>query len=840
MAVGETSGRSPRFSPDGNSVLLIDDAGLRLWDGAASASLLSQDNVEVATFDSDGRRVFVGLDDGSARILDAKTGAILTTLKASGQVTSVQFSTDGNSLLTTWDDHKARMWDATTGTLRFELDGVEAARFSPDSSHILTTGNNFDVRIWDSATGQMQLALKHDAQVNWGSYSPDGKHIVTGTYDYSVTVWDAISGEIEYVLRGTDDSPLVNISEPAFSSDGRFIAAAFNGGEVRIWDARNYAIRVPGQSLTSAVLSPNGQLVVTTTSGKNDADLWDANRGALILTLQGHQARINSVVFSRDGSSILTGSNDGTVRIWDARTGDCIKVLNPDIGPISSANYTDDGQSVAIRVGAGGRKFQVLNLQTEEVLSTADRVMAWSANAKRVVAYAGSGTLKVQVLDLDSKNSVILEDVWDIDYAKFSPDGARVATYGPRVRIWDARTGADMLTLPRMSVEQVDFSPDGKRVVLEPEWPWDKVAVWDIDTRQKITEFDAGEIQAHDAIFSPDGKFVLTGHDGGTARLWDAQTGHSMGVLKTSGYVTKVQFSQDGHAILTTGETTAELWDTFPLAAENARAYASLIEVRDFTKDERKQFSLPPQDEAKSRFQADDPSVTDCDRQAANPVDPRKRTFGVQFANIKDEAVAACQSALKQNPDDPRLLYQLGRALQKQGSLARALDMYQRSAAKEYAAAYNNLGNVYQSGNGVDRDIGKAIAYFEQAFQKGFPYAGFTIYGIYWNGQYVPQDRKTAVAWLNRAASQGEPQSNFRLAVLYEHGQEVTEDLNRALFHWAVAESLFRAAELDGTWPRGNGEYARLRRIALSRGMRSADVIETAKKVFDWSPNTAN
>jgi WD40 repeat protein len=833
-SLGELSGRRAQFSPDGKRILVIDTAGVRIWDGTTSTSLVSQDNVDIATFDSDGGRVFIGFDDGSARILDAKTGATLARLKASGEPTSAHFSTDGASLLTTWDDHKARMWDASTGTLRFELDGVETSHFSPDCRHMVTTGTDLAARIWDSITGQMQLMLKDNSQVIWASYSPDGKHIVTSSYDYAVTVWNATSGEIEYVLRGTEDRPLANISEPVFSSDGRLIAAAFNGGEVRIWDARSYTFREPGQSLKSAVLSPNGQLVVTVTSGKNDASLWDVNRGTLVLTLKGHEAPINSAAFNPDGNLIITGSNDGTARIWDAHNGDCIKVLSARIGPISDAEYTRDGQSVAILTPA--RYFEVWNPLTEEVLTSVDGVIAWSSDARRVVLRRDR---TVEVFDFDSKNSILLKDLWNMDdtvYAKFSPDETKIVTYGPRLNVWDARTGADLLTLPRMNAEHVNFSPDGRRIIVVQR-SRDRISIWGIDSKKNIALLQTDDVRAEDAAFSPNGELVLTGQDDGTARLWDSHTGKRLAVLNAGDYVEKVQFSPNGQAILTKTATAAELWGTFPLAAEDARAYASLIAVRDFTKDERKQFFLLAQDEPKSRFEADDPSVTDCDRLAANPMDPKKRAFGVKFENIKDEAVAACRTALAQNPDDPRLLYQLGRVLQKQGVFVQALDMYQRSALKDYGAAYNNLGALYQSGTGVEQNISKAIDDFQRAFQNGFLYAGYTISGLYWTGKYVAQDHKTSIEWLSRAASEGDPHSNGRLAYLYEQGEGVQKDLNRALFHWALADKRFQAAEVDGILSEGTGAYARTRRIALSRNMRWIDVIKVAKEVFDWSPH---
>ena len=49
--------------------------------------------------------------------------------------------------------------------------------------------------------------------------------------------------------------------------------------------------------------------------------VWNALTGQEELTLKGHLAHVSSVVFSPDGKSILTVSDDSTVRVWSTDTG---------------------------------------------------------------------------------------------------------------------------------------------------------------------------------------------------------------------------------------------------------------------------------------------------------------------------------------------------------------------------------------------------------------------------------------------------------------------------------------------------------------------------------------
>ena len=71
------------------------------------------------------------------------------------------------------------------------------------------------------------------------------------------------------------------------------------------------------------------------------------------------------------------------------------------------------------------------------------------------------------------------------------------------------------------------------------------------------------------AIFSPDGKKVLTSSWDGTARIWDADTGKELQKLETTHHsasisLSSVAFSPDGKKVVTAGGngvTIARIWD---------------------------------------------------------------------------------------------------------------------------------------------------------------------------------------------------------------------------------------------------------------------------------------
>ncbi|MDJ0652651.1 MAG: tetratricopeptide repeat protein [Xanthomonadales bacterium] len=103
------------------------------------------------------------------------------------------------------------------------------------------------------------------------------------------------------------------------------------------------------------------------------------------------------------------------------------------------------------------------------------------------------------------------------------------------------------------------------------------------------------------------------------------------------------------------------------------------------------------------KYQRDDwnRSVTDCDRLAAHPSDPEAVATGVSSSEVDhDQAIAACRAAVTQDPDNPRLNYQLGRTLGYAGRYEESKPYLARAAEAGYPQALFVLGYVEVTGWG--------------------------------------------------------------------------------------------------------------------------------------------
>jgi len=86
--------------------------------------------------------------------------------------------------------------------------------------------------------------------------------------------------------------------------------------------------------------SPDGKIILTRESNGNEVRMWDAATAMPIRRTLVHQGVVNSVAYSPDSKTILTGSSDKTARQWDAATGLPIGQPLAHQGEVSSVAYS--------------------------------------------------------------------------------------------------------------------------------------------------------------------------------------------------------------------------------------------------------------------------------------------------------------------------------------------------------------------------------------------------------------------------------------------------------------------------------------------------------------------
>lgn len=113
---------------------------------------LGQDAAHAVSFTPDGKRAWVGLQDGSARLYEVQSGREIARLSASaGPILALAVSPDGQTLATGGADGDVKLWDAQ-GQALVSLVGHTGAvydlRFAPDGLTLASASADTTVLVW--------------------------------------------------------------------------------------------------------------------------------------------------------------------------------------------------------------------------------------------------------------------------------------------------------------------------------------------------------------------------------------------------------------------------------------------------------------------------------------------------------------------------------------------------------------------------------------------------------------------------------------------------------------------------------------------------------------------
>jgi TPR repeat protein len=174
-------------------------------------------------------------------------------------------------------------------------------------------------------------------------------------------------------------------------------------------------------------------------------------------------------------------------------------------------------------------------------------------------------------------------------------------------------------------------------------------------------------------------------------------------------------------------------------------------------------------------------AVTACDRWASDPLDPQRIAPGVPWNTINTrQAIRDCIADLTKDPDNPRLNFNLARALDLAERFSEAETYYNRAADQSYGAAFRNLGYMYRNGRGVARDDVRAADYYLKASLRGVPAGRDGLGMMYEQGWGVPQSAVDSIHWLTLAAEDNFAPAVDHLGNVYRLGKGVTVDLAKA------------------------------------------------------------
>lgn len=267
-------------SPDGNCQVALRTTGeMVLGRGTDTVQRLARPITDTplhercVVFSPEGRRVFLGDEDGGARVFSLP---------------------DGNEVM------------AVPGRVR-------AAAFSPDGGRLAAFGAERTVLVRDLERRRQFFTLRgHVMPVSGAAFTKDGWRLATADWVGNVRIWSAQLGRS---AMPTESYPRPHEASP----DGRWVAGSQSRGELHLWDAESgtEACRLPTRwTPYYPAFSPDSRWLATASQDPLGR-LWEVAPPRFVGFLRGATSTLRWVQFLPHGKAVVGLDSDGIVRAWD-------------------------------------------------------------------------------------------------------------------------------------------------------------------------------------------------------------------------------------------------------------------------------------------------------------------------------------------------------------------------------------------------------------------------------------------------------------------------------------------------------------------------------------------
>lgn len=344
----------------------------------------------------------------------------------------------------------------------------------------------------------------------------------------------------------------------------RFAATLADGSVSvrRVADGREQW-RLPGiasndQTRTSC-FSADGRYLAMSARERTVAQVWDLSAGRLVVSdPELCWSNVRAWDFHPGGRELAVGHSDGSIHFYALPSGALLRRWGPRSSGVGTIAFSPDGSKLAF--GSGGlNKVLVCETDSGRLLTELSHQggcfhLAWNPRKPNVLA-AGCQDSVIYVWNVATREctAVLQGGLGDGLVVAFHPSGELLASRGwdSVLRVWDTRTGQQVMTRQSFWGPELFFSADGRR--LAPE-----IA----RTTARVIEFAQGDCrryaaqpfavpEAYGGVAIDHAGRYLAASAPGRVCLWQLETGAYLGAVPTGNeHVKSLAFDSSGALVV--------------------------------------------------------------------------------------------------------------------------------------------------------------------------------------------------------------------------------------------------------------------------------------------------
>ncbi|ODV88444.1 hypothetical protein CANCADRAFT_146499 [Tortispora caseinolytica NRRL Y-17796] len=391
------------LSPVGNRVSYFDLVGNRSYTFAyehrknISCIALNPQATLLLSVDIDGRGILVNF----------VTRAVLYHFNFKQKVTRIEFSPDGTVFAAATGRH-IEVWKTPVAVtsvsfapfIRHRIytghyDDVVHIQWSADSRFFLTASKDLSARIYSLHTEDVLAAAAlygHREPLVAAFFSDDQETIYTLSQDGALFVWNYVQPEVADDDMHDDEIPATwsitdkhyfnrssKIVCAAFRPTSNMLVTGFADGVFSLVELPAFStfhtISVSQHNIDSVAINSSGEWLAFGASKLGQLLVWEWQSESYILKQQGHYDAMSALVYSPDGSKLITASDDGKVKVWDTVTGFSIVTFSEHSSAVTALAFSKRGDVVFTASLDGSiRAYDLIRYRNFRTFTAPDRV----------------------------------------------------------------------------------------------------------------------------------------------------------------------------------------------------------------------------------------------------------------------------------------------------------------------------------------------------------------------------------------------------------------------------------------------------------------------------------